>query len=190
MGNKAFSVWGPQVLNAIAKDAIYDKCPPGAPPDFVSEPAGPRKERRQPSDEFEAERASFYADLRDRFAGQAERLDEDGNIRVWTDGSRCVRNGRNSAGAGVFYGTGHPGNRAITVPGKQSNARAELFAMLHVLRTEHRPVVVRSDCRYVVDGTNSGRETWRAKAWFQRPLEGTLIANADLWREVDQRLLL
>eukprot|EP00662_Eupelagonemidae_sp_cell21_P058229 gene58229-biopygen18372 len=190
MGNKAFSVWGPQVLNAIAKDAIYDKCPAGAPPDFVSEPAGPRKERRQPSDEFEAERASFYADLRDRFAGQAERLDEDGNVRVWTDGSRCVRNGRNSAGAGVFYGTGHPDNRAIPVPGKQSNARAELFAMLHVLRTEHRPVVVRSDCRYVVDGANSGCEMWRAKAWFQRPLEGKLIANADLWKEVDQRLQL
>ena len=28
-GEKAFSVWGPRVLNAIARDAIYDECPDG-----------------------------------------------------------------------------------------------------------------------------------------------------------------
>eukprot|EP00662_Eupelagonemidae_sp_cell21_P057711 gene57711-biopygen89454 len=138
------------------------------------------------ADEHAVERAGFYARLRDEFKGQEEWRNEEGRVRVWTDGSRCLRGSRLSAGAGIFYGTGHAANRALAVPGRQCNARAELFAVLHVLRTESRPVVVRSDCKYVVDGVNFGRKSWRAKAWFQRPLEGRLIANADLWKEVDQ----
>eukprot|EP00662_Eupelagonemidae_sp_cell21_P021816 gene21816-biopygen96272 len=92
------------------------------------------------------------------------------------------------AGAGVFYGYKHASNRALKVPGRQCNARAELFALLHVLRTEHRPALVRSDCRYVVDGVNTWRFAWRAKAWFEKPLEGRRIANYDLWQEVDRLL--
>ena len=45
-----------------------------------------------------------------------------------------------------------------------------------------------SDCRYVVDGINEGRQKWRARAWFSSPQEARLVANADLWREVDRLL--
>eukprot|EP00662_Eupelagonemidae_sp_cell21_P057186 gene57186-biopygen88313 len=187
IGEKAFSVWGPRVLNAIATDAVFDQCPDGAPE--IAEPrGGPPRMGRAPADEQAVERAGYYARLRDEFKGQEEWRDEEGRVRVWTDGSRCLRGGRLSAGAGVFYGTGHTANRALSVPGRQCNARAELYAVLHVLRTEPRPVVVRSDCKYVVDGVKLGRKTWRAKAWFRRPLEGRLIANADLWKEIDQVL--
>eukprot|EP00662_Eupelagonemidae_sp_cell21_P057749 gene57749-biopygen112317 len=157
MGEKAFSVWGPKVLNAIARDAVYDKCPQGAPEE-CPEARGSSRVRRKPADEHAVERAGFYARLRHRFAGQAEWHDGGGRVRVWTDGSRCLRGMKASAGAGVFY-------------------------VLHVLRTEQHPVMVRSDCRYVVDGVNTGRKAWRARAWFERPLEGRLIPNADLWRE-------
>eukprot|EP00662_Eupelagonemidae_sp_cell21_P057935 gene57935-biopygen70992 len=187
IGEKAFSVWGPRVLNSVAMDAVFDECPDGAP-EFEEPRRGPPRMGRAPADEHAVERAGYYARLRDAYKGKAEWRDDDGRVRVWTDGSRCLRGGRLSAGAGVFYGTGHQANRALPVPGRQCNARAELVAVLHVLRTEPRPVVVRSDCKYVVDGVNSGRETWRAKAWFRRPLEGRLIANADLWKELDQLL--
>eukprot|EP00662_Eupelagonemidae_sp_cell21_P057002 gene57002-biopygen76514 len=185
IGEKAFSVWGPRVLNSVAMDAVFDECPEGAP-EFEEPRRGPPRMGRAPADEHAVERAGFYARLRDEFKGQEEWRNEEGRVRVWTDGSRCLRGSRLSAGAGIFYGTGHAANRALAVPGRQCNARAELFAVLHVLRTESRPVVVRSDCKYVVDGVNFGRKSWRAKAWFQRPLEGRLIANADLWKEVDQ----
>ena len=60
--------------------------------------------------------------------------------------------------------------------------------MLHVLRTEQRPVSIRSDCRYVVDGVRTWRHVWRASAWFDKPQQGRLVAHADLWREVDRLL--
>ena len=64
-------------------------------------------------------------------------------MRVWTDGSGG-EDGR-SAGAGVFYGRGNLRNRALSVPGKQTSARAELYAAVHVLRTEHRPTSLPQD---------------------------------------------
>eukprot|EP00662_Eupelagonemidae_sp_cell21_P057829 gene57829-biopygen74479 len=141
-----------------------------------------------PSDEHAVERRAWYAELRYRFAGHKEWRDDKGYIRIWTDGSRRRRGGKVCAGAGIFYGYENESNRALKVPGRQCNARAELFALLHVLRTEHRPVIVRSDCRYVVDGVNTWRFAWRSKAWFEKPLEGLRIANHDLWQEVDQLL--
>eukprot|EP00662_Eupelagonemidae_sp_cell21_P056734 gene56734-biopygen114028 len=135
IGEKAFSVWGPRVLNAIATDAVYAQCPDGAP-EIEESRGGPPRMGRAPADEHAVERAGYYARLREEYKGKAEWRDDDGRVRVWTDGSRCLRGGRLSAGAGVFYGTGHQANRALPVPGRQCNARAELFAVLHVLRTE------------------------------------------------------
>eukprot|EP00662_Eupelagonemidae_sp_cell21_P037082 gene37082-biopygen74340 len=188
IGEKAFSIWGPKVLNAIAKEAIYDSCPQGAPDDHEEEEKVGMG--RAPPDEHAVERAAWYAGLRVQFAGRKEWHDEGGTVHVWTDGSRCKRGGIMRAGAGVFYGHGNDSNSALRVPGRQSNTRAELYAVLHVLRTEQRPTVVRSDCRYVVDGVTTWRFAWRAKAWFEKPLEGKRIPNADLWQELDRRLAL
>eukprot|EP00662_Eupelagonemidae_sp_cell21_P037283 gene37283-biopygen32826 len=186
-GEKAFSYWGPRVLNAIARDSIYDSCPMGSP-DLKEEEEERMGNGRPPADDKKVDRRAWYAELRDKFADQRERRDEEGRVRVWTDGSRCHRGGRMCAGAGIFYGYKNELNRALKVPGRQCNARAELFALLHVLRTEHRPALVRSDCRYVVDGVNTWRFAWRARAWFEKPLEGQRIANYDLWQEVDRLL--
>jgi ribonuclease HI len=51
-------------------------------------------------------------------------------MRVYTDGS-CRNNGKPNAeaGVGVYFGKDHPGNKHAKVPGKQTNQRAELYAI-------------------------------------------------------------
>ena len=187
-GEKAFGCWGRRVLNAIAKDAVYADCPGGAPPQDHREEPRPGA-GMPPADADRVERAGWYGHLRRRYDKVVEWCDGDGSpVRVWTDGSGG-KEGR-SAGAGVFYGRNNPCNRALRVPGRQTCARAELYAALHVLRTEQRAVSVRSDCRYVVDGILTWRHDWRANAWYDKPQQGRLIEHADLWREVDRLLAL
>ena len=108
---------------------------------------------------------------------------------MWTDGSAFTsEDGISHAGSGVFYGYQNPRNRALSTPGEQTNIRAELYAFLHVLRTEHRACVVYSDCRYVVDGVNIYRKKWRSRAWMEKPLAGKYVAHADMWRDIDALL--
>eukprot|EP00663_Eupelagonemidae_sp_cell21sb_P001189 gene1189-4179_t len=188
IGEKAFSVWGAKVLNAIAKDAVFAECPQG-PPHLEEEGERCNKRGIAPPDSDAVIREGWYAFLRHRFAGQPEWKDSKGRVIVWTDGSsRADEEGNDKAGAGIFYGYTNPRNAAVSVPGTQSNIHAELFAILHVLRTDNRWVAVRSDCRYVVDGINLWRHQWRARAWFARPMDGHLYPHTDLWREVDMRL--
>ena len=63
----------------------------------------------------------------------------------------------------------------------QSNQRAELTAVLHVLQTEARPVHVKTDSEYVLKGCISHRGVWRSLGW-----QG--VQNKDLWQEVDALL--
>ena len=186
-GERAFGYWGPLVINAIANDAVYADCPGGPPTPHREDPRP--KAGKPPADADALERAGWYAYLRHRFDEIAEWSDRaSGAVRVWTDGSGGKDS--SSAGAGVYYGRNNPHNRALRVPGAQTSARAELFAALHVLRSEPRAVSVRSDCRYVVDGIRTTRHAWRANAWFDKPQQGRLIKHADLWREVDRLLAL
>ena len=185
LGEQAFSVWGPRVIEAVARGAIYEDCAEGAPE--RTEPPVKTGQGRKPPDEYAKQRAGWYAFLREEYQAVAE-WGQGGRVRVWTDGACCSREGTRSAGAGVFYGHRSETNRALKVPGAQTSARAELWAVLHVLRTEERPVALRSDCRYVVDGINGGREKWRASAWLDKPLRGQEVPNADLWKEVDRLL--
>eukprot|EP00973_Karenia_brevis_P063653 8849122-Karenia_brevis.AAC.1 len=69
------------------------------------------------------------------------------------------------------------------LPGEeQTNQRAELYAVLHVLRTEKRRVEIRSDSQYVLDGCLRLLPKWRQQGW--RTARGRALANADLWKEV------
>lgn len=83
--------------------------------------------------------------------------DDDGRILVYTDGSAtgtaCRATAR--AGWGVFYGHGSPLNVAERLKGGvQTSTRAELRALLHVIRTMTQPTRVRCDCKYVVEAAN------------------------------------
>ena len=89
---------------------------------------------------------------------------------VYTDGS-CVGNGTDEAraGSGIWYGTGDPRNVAMRVPGtKQSNQVAELLAILRVIKDTpgNRPLRIRSDSRFAIDGLTKHASDWEAKDWM------------------------
>ncbi|TEB19370.1 hypothetical protein FA13DRAFT_1846948 [Coprinellus micaceus] len=56
---------------------------------------------------------------------------------VYVDGA-CLNNGRKNAraGSGAYWGPGCARNVSVRVPGAQTNNRAEVFAVLCVLRNE------------------------------------------------------
>ncbi len=112
----------------------------------------------------------------------------DGTVLVWTDGGSTGVGGARLASSAAFYGLDNKANGSWQVPGKQTAVRAELFALLQVLRNDDRPLSIRTDCRIVAAGVNIWRRQWKAAAWFRKPLSGQVIPHADLWREVDRIL--
>ena len=110
-------------------------------------------------------------------------LDEctiNGRVEVYTDGS-CVHNQSaklRRAGFGAWWADGHEQNCSAPLEGHvQTNNRAELSAVLHVLAAETRPVHIKTDSKYVLDGCLKHRFTWAALGWHK-------VSNADLWRAV------
>jgi len=102
----------------------------------------------------------------------------DGRVVVWTDGA--CRNNQDSrlrrAGAGIFYAKGSPRNWAFALDGReQTNQRAELLAVVQVLRADARRLEVRTDSQYVFDGASS----WQA--WRSSGRHGD---HVDLWAEL------
>ena len=107
---------------------------------------------------------------------QSEEFHEDGHVVAWTDGA--CRNNQDSrlrrAGAGVYFAPHHHGNIAFALPGEcQTNQRAELYAVVLLLQSEHRPLDVRTDSKWVYDGANSWNR-WRRAGWSGD--------HADLWQ--------
>jgi ribonuclease HI len=109
----------------------------------------------------------------------------EGKVVVFTDGAcrdNQVRTLR-QAGIGGFWGEGHPLNFGLPLrEGEQTNNRAELAAIIRVLELERRPVNIRTDSKYVLDGVLQHRFRWKRSGWRgkRRP-----IANADLWIALD-----
>ena len=56
---------------------------------------------------------------------------------------------------------------------------------MQLIEEDRRPLSVRIDCGYVVNGFNEHRHRHRARAWMRRPLDAAPIPNADLWRRAD-----
>ena len=101
----------------------------------------------------------------------------DGRVVVWTDGAcRHNQDARlRRAGAGVFYARGSWRNWAWSLEGRdQTNQKAELLAVVAVLRADRRPLEVRTDSQYVFNGARSW-QAWRHRGW-----QGD---HADLWDE-------
>ena len=93
----------------------------------------------------------------------------------WTDGA-CANNQDQRfrrAGAGIFYGTGHPMNASMILPGYvQSNQRAELLAVVVACMRDPRPLDIRTDSEYVCNGF-AALSSWKESGW-----KGD---HADLW---------
>ena len=76
-------------------------------------------------------------------------------------------------------------------PGKQTNNRAELTAIILAVRKamawpkEFRLLVVHSDSRLCIDGINKWLPLWEADGWTRR---GNRLENADLWQVMKRAL--
>lgn len=85
---------------------------------------------------------------------------------IWTDGA-CTRNGHPNAraGAGVFFGKNDLRNANFTVPGKQTNQRAEVWAAWKALEltkeNKNSPVCIITDSLYTI---NCATGKWNIKA--------------------------
>jgi len=109
-----------------------------------------------------------------------------GRIDVYTDGA-CVHNQISilrRAGFGAWWADNHELNVSKPLEGyAQTNNRAELAAVLHVLRHEPRDVHIKTDSAYVWQGCLKHRHTWAAAGWRG-------VHNSDLWLDVHELLQL
>ena len=104
-----------------------------------------------------------------------------GRVVVYTDGAsshNCdIRLRR--AGSGGFWARDHDYNFSVRVDGDvQTNQRAELLAVLRVLETDMRPLDIRTDSKYVLDGCAKLLHTSSTIVWLD-------VVNGDLWAKVD-----
>eukprot|EP00973_Karenia_brevis_P047982 6658297-Karenia_brevis.AAC.1 len=90
------------------------------------------------------------------------------------------------AGAGAFWCINSSLNLSLPLPGtRQTNQRAELYAVLKVLETEGRPVQICTDSAYVFNGCTVNRFKWKSNGWKNKR---RVISNCDLWQSVDKAL--
>ena len=114
-----------------------------------------------------------------------------GEVHVYTDGSASLRRGRWGAGCGVWFGDKSDFNISAIPPGRQTNNRAELVAIILAVRkamtwpTELRCLVVRSDSRLCIDGITKWLPLWEADGWTRN---GRSLENADLWKVIKRAL--
>eukprot|EP00662_Eupelagonemidae_sp_cell21_P057006 gene57006-biopygen95667 len=179
IGQKAFRCWGPEAYNRTCQKVKTRPKPQQA----KALPKSNTKRGGAPGDMDETERKGYYAYLESKYQNMKEKKDEEGRKMIWTDGSAIEdEKGHMRAGAGVFIGVGHKGNREIAVDGPQTNQRAELTAVLYCLEAEEGPIHIRTDSKYVQLGAEIWRHQWRSKAWYKKPQMAIEIDHADLWQ--------
>lgn len=83
---------------------------------------------------------------------------------VHTDGA-CQRNGKKDAkaGSGIYFGEDDTRNRGFPVPGKQTNQRAEVWAVCKALEATDvsQPLLIVTDSMYTI---NCATGKWNIKA--------------------------
>ena len=161
------------------------------------EAGGPKRRRSPRRHERSNERSLRREELRRQLVGtRVTRRPEpddvpDDEVHVYTDGSASLRRGRWGAGSGVWFGEKSNFNVSAIPPGRQTNNRAELAAIIYAVRKamawpkEFRLLVVWSDSRITVDGINKWLPLWKADGWTRR---GHTLENKDLWQVMDRVL--
>ncbi|KAK0500693.1 ribonuclease H-like domain-containing protein [Armillaria luteobubalina] len=107
-----------------------------------------------------------------------------GEITVFSDGA-CKGNGKTGAVAGVGVWWGHAvlqrRNLAERCPGKQTNNRAELIAIVRVLeqsQTETNPLRIKTDSKYSINCVTQWLQKWAVNDF--QTAKGTMVENAPL----------
>ena len=188
------------VLCDHARDASFwsDYCKDLKPKKWVQHEVGEVRKRRSTRIANRSnERARSREALRRQLVGRPESCrpapDDipEGEVHVYTDGSASIRKGRWGAGSGVWFGDKSDFNVSAITPGRQTNNRAELTAIILAVRkamawpTEFSCLVVFSDSRLCVDGINKWMGLWEADGWTRM---GHPLENADLWRVMRRAL--
>ncbi|KAF7307246.1 Ribonuclease H [Mycena indigotica] len=88
---------------------------------------------------------------------------------VYSDGA-CKNNGKPNAlgGIGVWWGPNDPRNLSERCPGKQTNNRAELIAILRVLEEtplSTEPLYIKTDSRYSISSLTEWYPGWIRNGW-------------------------
>eukprot|EP00973_Karenia_brevis_P075270 10457856-Karenia_brevis.AAC.1 len=77
---------------------------------------------------------------------------------------------------GVYWCENDARNLSCALPGvDQTNQRAELHAVYHVLCNHAEAIDIHTDSKYVFDGCTKNLSVWQTT--------GYNISNADLWRQ-------
>ena len=189
-------------LRLIAHNMVFwsDYCKELKPPKWVRyDEDGHERKRRSPRQAHRAKERSRARDtLRRRLVGTrlAQRPDPDdippGEVHVYTDGSASIRNGRWGAGSGVWFGDKSDYNISAIPPGRQTNNRAELVAIILAVRkamtwpSKFSCLVVHSDSQLCIDGINKWLPLWEADGWTRL---GHRLENVDLWKVIKRVLL-
>lgn len=105
-----------------------------------------------------------------------------GEITVFSDGA-CKGNGKFGAvaGVGVWWGHDDPRNLAERCPGKQTNNRAELIAIVRVLeqsQAETNPLRIKTDSKYSINCVTQWLQRWAVNDF--KTSKGTSVENAVL----------
>jgi ribonuclease HI len=111
---------------------------------------------------------------------QTEEYEWPNLVTVYTDGS-CKDNGFENAraGSGIFFGHGHPKNKALRLPQmvNRSNQAAEVLAVIEAMRIvgDKSDIRIISDSKYVRDNLTTNLEKNENTGWYN-------VSNAKLFR--------
>jgi ribonuclease HI len=117
-------------------------------------------------------------------------------LTVFCDGG-CVPNPGLGGWAFVVYRGGQEIAHDFGGIDSATNNVAELIALLRAVEwisvnSAGEPTSILSDSRYVVDGCNIWRYSWRSKGWKRKGADAKpanqAIANLDLWQAIDGAL--
>ena len=125
-----------------------------------------------------------------------EAINTSGQIVVYTDGA-CRRQAHEHlrrAGSGAWWFDGSPRNVSCPLPGSfQTNQRAELLGAVLAAERDSRPLEIRTDSKYVVDGTRKLQaglspgthlDLWARLAPHKERLIVTKVLGHATWKHV------
>ncbi|XP_052893475.1 ribonuclease H1-like [Anopheles moucheti] len=125
------------------------------------------------------------------YRGHNFQRDEDGFVKVYTDGS-CEGNGtsRAAAGFGVYFDEGHALNTSKPVSGRATNNCGEIQAASSAIRTARengvQRLAINTDSKFLIDSATKWMPGWKERDWTLA--NGGPVKNKADFQELDREL--
>ena len=116
---------------------------------------------------------------------------DEAGTHVYTDGG-CFNNGRDGAmaGIGVYWSDNHPENVSESLPGRQTNNRAEIHAAVRAVQVAKRrgidKLVLHTDSQFLINGITKWIKGWKKNGW--KLSSGGPVINREDFEELDKEL--